>query len=639
MPLLPSLIKKIDHFCKIAEYYSFMSVAADNDQTLLSELDTAAREVLNPDVSYTIGIFSDVYRKAVQIGGGFNTLYQMIQGILEDLDPEEDEQVEVENLLNRIRRSIELRAERPDSSAAVRELQQAASEAKRRLAEQAPDVPEDNEEDEMSPYEASVLGYSSAGTGDEEGQEIAKFDPSGGASIEAVGPKGRGWSVGKAHSYKDWAAIYAGEKAKYTKDMTGPDNMLSKAGATARKDSRVRVNLKELVDVLTKLEDLTNRYIVLDTKVLLESELPHVEEKREMEQIRTQLRALEPERVRLKKSLNTLYKQVELDNLRKAEALIDPSNTKGKLLLEQKIKLQELMLSDSRGKGKESKERRKLIDSMTADPNLSKEMIEKQLAVIQQAHDFTIKVTDQYRRLAVERAQTRGIKMPETLHTKKERVERSRDRGGVGTKRHEYDFAAMNLANYAQKITESLFAKRKTFKDAALRKLKAAGLEQLKPYIDDIATAANKGKNIGWATHQLSQQIRLKQQMEQVVPKDEVMNFLLSIRVSKLIYKFRDNLEQLNQWLGIDPKNKEVEPDFQNLDEIKLQAVRDIIAQGENLIARFKSYNPKIPFTPADPKAKTYSVPFGPGKAKGETVTDWIQKIVDYLKERVPDVQ
>jgi len=395
MPLLPSLIKRIDNFCKIADYYSLISVAAPDDKTLLSDLETAAREVVNPDVSYTLQILADVYRKVLQINGGFNTLYLMVQGILEDLDPEEDEQVNVETLLNKIRKSLELRAERPDSPGAMRELQMAASEAKRRLAEQAPDVPEedDRDEDEVSPYEASILGYGGAQQAFEEEGGVAKFDPTGGVSPEAAqSGKGRGYSVGKAHTYKDWAALYATEREKYQRDMEGPDTMLTTAARRARKDANVMTNLRILVDTLVKLEALTKEAVKLEQQILIETEVPHPKEEARLAEIREELRKLEHNRGLLKRNLNKYYKTSQLESLQQEESAPGKSDRE-KLLLQQKIKLQELRLSGAYGYGKEARERQRLIDSLTADPNLPVTEIKKKMDAIQDATAFTNRIT------------------------------------------------------------------------------------------------------------------------------------------------------------------------------------------------------------------------------------------------------
>src|ERR1700722_13058126 len=191
MPYITGLLKNIADYSKMARTVALRVLAQEN---LYQQLVDASKEILNPDVAYTIQILAEMYKKALEINGGFNVVYRTIQGITDDLDPEEPEQLAVENLLNRIGLSIRAKAANPDKDNDLRILQQTAADAKRNLAHQEinrfdESDPDGDEEQEMSAYEAALTGYQEAEAEKEEGfggEEKAKeqFDFTGGVSPE-----------------------------------------------------------------------------------------------------------------------------------------------------------------------------------------------------------------------------------------------------------------------------------------------------------------------------------------------------------------------------------------------------------------------------------------------------------------------
>lgn len=389
MPLLPSLIKKVDAFVKIAERYSLVSLGAD-DMSLLAELADATKEVVNPEVSYNLKVLRAMYQKALEINGGFRTIYQAVQGMLEDLDPEEEESDSVSNLLNQISNQIEKRAGRVDSPGDMRELQMAASAV--RAEEESPfsyDEPEEDESD-MSAYEAGLLGYSEAKEEGGEKEELGKFLP-GGSGAEAPGGK-RGYGIGQAYTYKDWAQVYTNELEKYTRDLNGPVELLSPSARRVRDDVRVKSNLQSLVQVLDKLIKLTVRAVKLENDISLETELrPHPSQP-ELDDISKELRTLEAERRALKRNLTKVYKTSEIEQLQQK---IDSPGTspQEKRILEEKKKLEELRTSGKYGYGREAKERARLIRALTQDPNLKDEEFQKKQNAINSAAKFTDEMT------------------------------------------------------------------------------------------------------------------------------------------------------------------------------------------------------------------------------------------------------
>lgn len=402
MPFLPSIIKRIDEFFKIAERYSLVSLGAD-DQALHAELVKASREVLNPEVSYNLVALAAMYQKALEINGGFNTIYKAISGMVEDMDPDEEETEPVENLLNQIASSIKARAQRPDSPSDMRELQMAASAAR---TEESPfNYDEPEEGDEESAYEA-MLGFGGAEKAFEEAGGVSQFDMTGGVNPEAAqSGTGRGYSVGKARTLKDWATFYANESAKYNSLLTDPTNMLAPSARIAREDIRVKSNIQDLDKVLKQLSALTIAAIKIQNKIDIETEADHTQDNEELAKIRAELGQYEQKRRLLKRNLNSLVKKIELDTLK--QKALDPNLSKQeKRILDEKIALQDLRTRGAYGYGKEAKERARLIAALTADPNLSDEQVKKMKEKISGAAQFTDRMTKaQYDRKVTE---TRG---------------------------------------------------------------------------------------------------------------------------------------------------------------------------------------------------------------------------------------
>jgi hypothetical protein len=499
MTYLPNLIKRIDSFYSSAIHHNLTVNAAPMEQELYTQLASASKEIVNPDLSDNILILSEVFRRAVELGDGFNFIYQYIEAVKNDLDPEEPEQNNVENLLNHISASIRNRAGRADSPGALASLHEVARNTKRQLVDAEMERfqgQEDgtDEEPQMSAYEASLTGYREREDGEEQqeegfgGEEDAKgtFDFTGGVSPEdAQKGKGRGYSFQKKNTLLEWAGIYAKEKAKYQEDLTGPEVMLSNNAKQARRNTGVRSNLQDLIGVLTELETLTKEADAIDHLRDTETEIAHPQEDKRFEQIKSTLRVLEKRRHTLKKMVQKFYWEANLKELDdKYAATQDP---KEKFRLQQEMDLLGLRMSSSRGKGEEAKQRQLFIDALTNDPNLSQDMINKFKEHIQKSETITRKITEIYRKRALELAQRRQTKGEIATRTE-------REMGGV--KRHEkYSVTTTQLFGYIQLLTDAVLAKRKTFKDIVIRRLKnLKSGEELRPFIDDVAKTATKAK-------------------------------------------------------------------------------------------------------------------------------------------------
>lgn len=613
MTYLPNLIKRIDAFYQEAVIQKLMSTAAPSGEAedLYQQMVSASKEILNPEVSDTIRILAEMFRKTVEMDDGFNFIYRTIDSIKTDLDPEEPEQVNVETLLNHVEDAISQRASRPDSSAAMRALQQAASDAKRTIAAEdaerrrqqgTEEEPEGTEE--ISPYEAAMMGDTSGFSGGEEpaeegfgGEENAKgvFDMSGGVNPEqAREGKGRGYTQFQPHSYKDWAQVYATEKASYEKQMNAPEMMLSTTGRIARHHTGIRNSLKELVGVLDDLQNLTKEAIKIEQQILVETEVAHPAEEKRLGEIKTALREKEHRRLMLKKNIKKFYQGIQLQELQKDKTEA-AKNPRQKFLLDQKIALQNLRMSGDRGIGEESKRRKILIDSLTSDPNLSQTLVERQMDNIQKAKETTTKVTAWHRDLALQRAKTKGTKEP-VLTREELREEGVRaPKSGLGKGRiHEWNLAATALDGLVIHLTQRLATERSSTKQKVADKLKKAKQDPavLKPFMDDAAKAATKKDK----TALLAAARRLDAKMEEFKSaQPETVQLLISLRSSKFFYTFRDRVQKISEWV----KNPgALAPEQQTV------FITDAIANGKKLAEYYKNLHIKS-LTPGMPARST----------------------------------
>lgn len=561
MPFLPNIIKRIDEFFKIAERYSLVSLGAD-DQALHAELVKASREVLNPEVSYNLVALAAMYQKALEINGGFNTIYKAISGMVEDMDPDEEETEPVENLLNQIASSIKARAQRPDSPSDMRELQMAASAAR---TEESPfNYDEPEEGDEESAYEA-MLGFGGAEKAFEEAGGVSQFDMTGGVNPEAAqSGTGRGYSVGKARTLKDWATFYANESAKYNSLLTDPTNMLAPSARIAREDIRVKSNIQDLDKVLKQLSALTIAAIKIQNKIDIETEADHTQDNEELAKIRAELGQYEQKRRLLKRNLNSLVKKIELDTLK--QKALDPNLSKQeKRILDEKIALQDLRTRGAYGYGKEAKERARLIAALTADPNLSDEQVKKMKEKISGAAQFTDRMTKaQYdRKITEQKGQELGREGPSPTY-KAERgggrtpMERLPQEQQINLEKASFDGLVyqfqIDIASATQAARQAIYEIKATATKAADGKktVKKQLNTEYKGIIDEISNAIRKGDRNALQA--------LKQKFVDVVSQDanvhkyEIRGYLDVIRLEPHFRKILDSIKEVTK----NPSKKEL---------------------------------------------------------------------------------
>jgi len=561
MPLLPSLIRRIDEFFKVAEHYSLVSLGAD-DTKLVAELSKAAQQTLNPEVSYNLRVLAAMYNKALEMNGGFNTIYKAIQGMVEDMDPDEEETESVEDLLNQIASSIKARAARPDSPGDMRELQMAGSAARTEDSPFSYEEPEEEEED-VSAYEASLLGYGGG-----------QFDMTGGVNQEAAqSGTGRGYSVGKARSLKDWAALYANEADKYNEDLNGSSSLLTPASQQARQNPKVRANLEALIKVLGVLSKLTIDALKIQNQIDIETEIAHPKEEAQLADIRLKLSAGERERRLLKRSLSKFYKENELGVLQ--GKLTAPMSGQERRILQEKIKLQELRTSGKYGYGKEAQERTRLINALTADPNLSDEQFKKMEEAINGAAQFTDRITKaQYDRIRT---------------VQKTREEEGREaptaapmRGGGRIKKPQVDFDTASYPTLLKRFRELNNTITSDAKKYVARSGKEKGDDKMQPYVEAVSMAIKRKDQAAKFTAINALKAAIK---ETLVSDASLRGYLWSIRLAphfKTIEEFLYNIKSKQNASGV-----------WNLSESERDMLRTAAAQINRMYDIYTKYFPE----------------------------------------------
>lgn len=599
MTNLLSLIEKITHFYKTAassylktlgqaEYGMPEDPEADEaDLGLYDDIMDAARQIADVDVLSEVLLIAELYKKALEIGGGFNAVNKAISNLVNMMDDEDnEEQMAVEDLMNKVSRDLRNRAKATpmgDSDEAVKALRQVKDEINTRL------ISEDLEP-EQTPFEAGMEG------------EVV-FDPTGGVSPEVGKAKGRGYRV-ETRSFKDWAQSYENERQRYEHELTAPELQLSRTGLEARRNASSRNNLKELVSLLSQMVELTKEATRLETEL---QAVPDPDKQARLETVRNELRKMQSRRIGLKKNLrNYQYDQQVKSLTEEAAAARTPQE---KFLLEQRIKLTELMMSPDRGKAEEAKYRRMLINSMTGGHAIPPEQVARIQAKIQEGAAKKRKATQLYREKAEQVAAQKGTK--ETIKTREELLEGGAraPRRGLGAGRiHDYDFDLAGLEGLITHLTQRMATERIVVKQKITDKLKKAQQDatSLKPFMDDLAKAATKKDRTAFLAS--AQRLRTKMdEFKNVQP--EMVQYVISLRTSKFFYSFRDKAKQIGEWLG------------QPMSAEQVSFIDDTIREGRRLVDFYKSLKVK-PITPGWAERTTHYKP----------PTEIIEKIVKNLE-------
>lgn len=598
---------------------------------LYPKMIQAARTISDPDVSEEVQLVAELYKKALEMNGGYTYIGRALSNVIDVLDEDdESEQEAVEDLLNEVSRDVRARAKtagtmgKPDDDKVLRALREVKNQFEQRMVQEHVD-------EGPSAFEAGLTGYQENEEGEvrpglQQYEESAggTFDPTGGVRGEP-GVANRGYYV-SGRSYTDWLQRYNNELERFKQDANDPELTVIKGvgeegGKEAKRKASIRRNLTYLIQILEQVVRLTAQVTQLENQVQVAPD--DAEAKTQLADATKKLSELQTERRKLKKNLGKLMQTNKMNELQ--SQLGQAKTPEEQNYYQQQIALQQLRLSDDSKKAQEIKWRKTLIKALaTRDPSgnlifqkISPDTLKKIQEGIDAGEALKRKTSEKDKATAERIKALKGLKGPSV--SKEERQLGK----GQSAKRNEYVEANLSLEGFIRHITESIASKRKTIKDRVLRKLKDAGHDPglLKPFLDDVATAANDRRNIGPAAKAL----RLKMS-EFAKAQPEVVQYLIGARIAKLFLGYRNQLQVINNWIKTQDTPMPVE---------QIQAA---IEYGNALIPRVEALKVK----PLDPSKAPYEVAWGPAwkaQAKGTTPTEWIAKINSYLADLAKGVE
>jgi hypothetical protein len=524
-------------------------------------------------------LIAEMYKKAIEVGG-YNFVNKGVSNLVNMLDDEDDEeQMAVEDLLNKVSKDLRARAKATplgDTDTALEALKKVKNDFNTRL------ISEDMEQS-GSLFEEGL----------EHGEVGGDFDQTGGVSQEVGATKGRGYRV-ERRSYKDWAQSYEDERQRFEHELTVPELQLSRTGLEARRNTATRSNLHELVNLLGYMSTLTREAIQLENDL---QAAPDPTKQARLEEIRQELKDDQNRRLSLKKSLRNYQFTQQNKSLQEEVKAARPED---KLLIELRMKLNDLMMSPDRGKDVEAKWLRAWINSISGGHSIPPEQVERVKQRIQEGAARKTKATFMWRQRAEQVAGIKGIKGPVR--------ERQVGQHGEFGKRNQYNLNILPLDGLIVHLTQRLATERIVVKQKVTDKMKKAQQDPaiLKPFMDDVAKAATKKDK----SDLLAAAQRLKAKMTEYKNiQPEVVQYVISLRSSKFMYSFRDRAKQVGEWIG-----KPLEPE-------QASFIDDTIREGHKLISFYKNLKVKHPILGGPPGSTHYNPP-----------TEIIEKIVKSLE-------
>lgn len=322
------------------------------ENELLFDLEKIAHQVSDAGLSSELSLIAEMYKSALQMNAGWNTVYRGISTLLNmNLDDEDNaEQEQAEDVLNEVVRDLRQRAggpgalNKPDSPQVIAQLKQVKNDFNARSVQEEMNQFDEDQKDQIPEEAVSVL------------------DPFEG-SHEG---KGRGFGFISRKPLKDWVRTYDDERARYA-------DMLNQPGPVS-----VNKHLTELVNVLTQLRDNTAKEIRLSTQAASDPALEP-----ELNAIRETNAKLKKDRAKLKDNIKKFELTRNLQELTtQAHQTKDPND---KIRLQQEMALRKLQLSSDLNKREEINLRKILVKSMSGGNMPGTDTLEKMLAKIDEA--------------------------------------------------------------------------------------------------------------------------------------------------------------------------------------------------------------------------------------------------------------
>jgi hypothetical protein len=321
---------------------------------IYGDLTKAAHEVSDSSLGSELLLIAEMYKKVVQLGRGYYSINRAISNIMNNYLEDEDspEQSSVEDLLNEVVRDLRIRAggqanlNKPDAPEVVAQLKKFKDDFNDRAVQ--------DEIEDLSQFDDKAT---------------PTFDFTGGVNPEnAQKGSGRGYSRTNVRSLNNWVEHYRNEKQRYLNDFSQYNNESVKS-----KRAAIIKILDQLIEKITYANRLQQELIGV----------PDPDRQSQLDDLKQEISKLRTEQSKIKSSLRR-YLLDEHKNKLQTE-LKDTKDNRERFLLQQKIELNKVLLSQDRKKGEEVRLRKILISSMGGGNSLGQETLQKLMDKIQEA--------------------------------------------------------------------------------------------------------------------------------------------------------------------------------------------------------------------------------------------------------------
>lgn len=499
--------------------------AAGEDVGKYNELLHVANQVRDPGLSSELTLLAELYRKAIEINGGYNSINRSIHNIINMyLEDEEDpQQEEIEDILNEIVSDLRKRAggaaglAKPDSPEAIKAMKEMKDNFNTQNLQQ--------EVYDLSNYEESAT---------------STFDPTGGVGKEEAGKGfGRGHSFTTRKSLKDWVDHYNNEQQRYADLLT------------VVTDASTKSRIQKLLEVLSKLKIAT----------IEENKLTEAYANTNDEQVGNQLAKVKEDNKKLKEERSKLKQGIRVAELTKSVTSLEANlhaakDEKSKERIRQEIELIKLLASRDVGKTEERNWRRLLLKSMSGGNWPSQETRQKMEEKIKESAAKK-KTYEQYQKEQAEKIKSQFKYKP-----------------SGGTKRTELRDKAATFEGAVTELQQKIATQKIVVKQSITDTLNAAEHGVFQPYLDKIAQAkaANNPAAIKEAAKELQKAMNTYAESQPPV--------IAYIDAAQHFYTFRDKaklLQKSNILESGGPINEAIQTQLASL-----------IEEGNGLISTYK---------------------------------------------------
>lgn len=467
---LSSLLQKIENYYRMAlRSYQLVKEGApsagyympDTDQDEVPggaptfdegeypDLVQAAQQVSDPNLSSELMLIAEMYKKAIEIGGGYNSINRAISNVMNMYLEDEDDpqQAAIEDLLNNVVRDLRMRAggtsalNKPDSPQVIAQLKKFKDEYNDRAVQE--------ELDDLSQF-------------DDKATQV--FDPTGGMGREeAQKGSGRGYSVKTVKSLKDWVEHYRNEQQRYLELFAQDTN------------KNIKSKVSKILEILPELIAKTSQANALQQEL---ANNPDPNKDAQLQTLLAEIKSLKEKRTQARQSIRRDMFLVENEKL--ANEIKSSPNERAKFLAEQKMELNKTLASQDKNKGEEIKLRTMLIKSMSGGNALGQDTLKKLLQKIQEAAALRISIED------IRKEQAKNIK---------EKFNISNTYKYEGGKEVSMRSTAKDIDGLIIQFRQSIASIKMGIKKKITADLKSKEHADFEPYLKNIEAAKNALKN------------------------------------------------------------------------------------------------------------------------------------------------